>query len=201
MSSSPMPSFDSLTIPIGDLPSGYEYRVTRYADVILRDSFPTHWNDLIETLTRFHIDVVTDIYQAGGNRSTVAIRFDGALQARGWGKRNIDISTTINEQLVAKVRSHEIDMFKLGAQHLFPGVAVEMEWNNKDPSLTAIYPTTTRSIVRERSRLESSSRAAPAYNKDYKNATDKDLELRQHIGVSLCPASILAAAANAHFSW
>ncbi len=133
MSSSPMPSFDSLTIPIGDLPSGYEYRVTRYADVILRDSFPTHWNDLIETLTRFHIDVVTDIYQAGGNRSTVAIRFDGALQARGWGKRNIDISTTINEQLVAKVRSHEIDMFKLGAQHLFPGVAVEMEWNNKDP--------------------------------------------------------------------
>lgn len=125
--------YDGRTIPVHELPSGYEYRVTRYADVILRDSFPDQWKDLVNVLDGFQIDVVSDIHQAGGNRSTVAIRFDGALQNRGWGKQNMDISTSINEQLIAKVRSHEIDMFKLGPGHRFPGIAVEMEWNNKDP--------------------------------------------------------------------
>lgn len=45
----------------------------------------------------------------------------------------MDIETHINAQLVAKVRSHEIDMFKLGPDAAFPGIAVEMEWNNRDP--------------------------------------------------------------------
>lgn len=92
-------------------------------------------------------------------------------------------------------------MFKLGAQRLFPGVAVEMEWNNKDPffdrDLSNYYALHRAGAL----AVGVIVTRGPAYNKDYKNATDKDLELRQHIGVSLCPASILAAAANAHFSW
>lgn len=109
------------------------YRVTRYADIILRDAFSTHWTDLMTTLSEFSIDLGPDILKPGGNRTPIAARFDGALRSRGWGKENMDIETHINQQLVAKVRSHEIDMFKLGPRGDFPGVAVEMEWNNKDP--------------------------------------------------------------------
>lgn len=35
---------------------------------------------------------------------------------------------------MSKVRGHEIDVFGWGSlTHPFPGIAVEMEWNNKDP--------------------------------------------------------------------
>ena len=55
-----------------------------------------------------------------------------------WGSQNITIEKRIGfdgeTEPVSKVRGHEIDMFGLGSlAHPFPGVAVEMEWNNKDP--------------------------------------------------------------------
>jgi hypothetical protein len=59
-------------------------------------------------------------------------RFDAALKKADWGKRNIDIETRIDGQLISKVRSHEIDMFHTGPVDVFPGVAEETEWNNKD---------------------------------------------------------------------
>jgi hypothetical protein len=125
--------FDGVTVSKDALPEGYAYRVTRYADVILRDAFPEHWRDLIDVLNGFQIELDADILRPGGNRTPIAARFDGALRARGWGKENMNIETHINTQLVAKVRSHAIDMFKLGPDDAFPGIAVEMEWNNKDP--------------------------------------------------------------------
>lgn len=127
------PVFDGVTVPSDILPTGYMYRVTRYADVILRDAFPDHWTALITTLSEFWIDLESDILRPGGNRTAIAARFDAALRASGWGKENMSIETHVNEQLIAKVRSHEIDMFKLGPDDMFPGIAVEMEWNNKDP--------------------------------------------------------------------
>lgn len=33
---------DGVTVPLDALPIGYAYRVTRFADVILRDAFPEH---------------------------------------------------------------------------------------------------------------------------------------------------------------
>ncbi|MXW96461.1 MAG: hypothetical protein F4110_00345 [Acidimicrobiaceae bacterium] len=54
------------------------------------------------------------------------------------GKQNITIEKAIGfdgqTEPVSKVRGHEIDMFGKGSlAKPFPGVAVEMEWNNKDP--------------------------------------------------------------------
>jgi hypothetical protein len=127
------PRFEGASVPREDLPDGYVYRVTRYADIILRDAFQDHWSSLMTVLSEFSIDLADDILRPGGNRTSIAARFDAALHEAGWGKENMDIETHINEQLIAKVRSHEIDMFKLGPGDVFPGVAVEMEWNNKDP--------------------------------------------------------------------
>lgn len=115
------------------LPKGYAFGVTRYADLILRDAFPHHFRDLCEALEEFHIDV-REILSGGGSRATHTRRFDSLLEQRGWGKRNITISKRIDDELIHATRGHEIDMFAVGSSgDPYPGIAVEMEWNNKDP--------------------------------------------------------------------
>ena len=118
---------------VGELPAGYAYGVTRYADLILRNAFPERFNDLVEVLGAFRIDV-QEILKGGGSRASHTRRFDALLEQRGWGKRTITISKLIDDQPIPATRGHEIDMFAAGAaDDPYPGVAVEMEWNNKDP--------------------------------------------------------------------
>lgn len=114
-------------------PEGYTCGVTRYADIILRDAFPERFHDLCDVLDNFRIDV-HEILKGGGSRATHTRRFDDLLEQRGWGKRNITISKLIDDQLIHATKGHEIDMFAAGGQNdPYPGIAVEMEWNNKDP--------------------------------------------------------------------
>lgn len=116
---------------VDDFPDGYKVGVTRYADLILRDALPQRFLDLIAVLAgyRLHAD---ELVVGGGNRSTQTARFDAGLHARGWGKKNITIERRIDGRLLHKTRGHEIDMFGPGVDE-YPGVAVEVEWNNKDP--------------------------------------------------------------------
>lgn len=114
-------------------PDGYRCGVTRYADIILREAFPERFHDLQETLDQLHIDI-DELTRGGGSRATHTIRFDALLEARGWGKRNITIAKMIDKRLIHATRGHEIDMFATGSSdEPYPGIAVEMEWNNKDP--------------------------------------------------------------------
>ncbi len=124
-------------------PSGYIYGSTRYADVILRQAFPARSTDLIDALSKFH-PTLDELRSGGGGRTVFVKRFDDSLAGmldKGvtvWGKQNISISkelaldgTTLKK---ARTRGHEIDMFGKGASdNPLPGIAVEMEWNNKDP--------------------------------------------------------------------
>lgn len=118
---------------VQNLPSGYAYGVTRYADVILANSFPTLWHELLNSLEGFHIDFEGDIVPGGGGRASHTARFDQSLYDQGWAKHNVQIEKLIDDRPIFKTRSHEIDVFKLGEDQWYPGVAVEMEWNNKDP--------------------------------------------------------------------
>lgn len=120
--------------PTVDLPAGYKYGVTRYADLILREAFPQRFADLFATLEEFRIDI-EELLAGGGSRATHTARFDATLERHGWGKRNISISRLIDEKPLHVTRGHEIDMFGVGidADDPYPGIGVEMEWNNKDP--------------------------------------------------------------------
>ncbi|MBA2775482.1 MAG: restriction endonuclease [Chloroflexia bacterium] len=118
---------------VDDLPDGYRYGVTRYADLILREAFPERFRELREVLTEFRIDV-DELTSGGGSRATQTIRFDSLLYARGWGRRNITIAKLIDDRMIHSTRGHEIDMFGVrSVGEDYPGIAVEMEWNNKDP--------------------------------------------------------------------
>lgn len=128
---------------VAGLPNGYVYGVTRYADLILRNAFRRRFDDLCEALGRFRPSM-DELRAGGGGRTAFVRRFDQSLRdmredgSQVWGKRNITIEKRIGfgggSEPVSKVRGHEIDMFGVRSPvDLFPGVAVEMEWNNKDP--------------------------------------------------------------------
>lgn len=119
---------------IDGLPGGYIYRVTRYADIILRDAFPRSFADLVDVLENFRVSFREDIVSAGGSKARHTERFDASLRAKGWGKRNITVSRMIDDKLLHATKGHEIDMFSVGENgDDYPGVALEVEWNNKDP--------------------------------------------------------------------
>lgn len=122
-----------VSLPTVEMPSGYNYGVTRYADLILREAFPKQFADLVDTLEEYTIDV-GEILKGGGSRAGHTARFDATLAKRGWGKRNISISRLIDGKPLHETRGHEIDMFSINSQiDPYPGIGVEMEWNNKDP--------------------------------------------------------------------
>jgi len=124
-------------------PEGYVYAATGYADVILREAFPERFADLIGALDSFH-PTLTELRSGGGGRTVFVKRFDDSLEATKqdgadvWRKRNIEIEKFIKLDAITakatKTRDHEIDMFGVGTLEVpIPGIAVEMEWNNKDP--------------------------------------------------------------------
>jgi hypothetical protein len=130
-------------ITTGGWPDGYVYAATRYADVILKESFGARFRDLVAALDRFR-PTLNELRLGGGGRTVFVRRFDDSLAAmtyreeQVWGKRNITIEKTVRLDgttvRTERTRGHEIDMFGKGAlDHPLPGVAVEMEWNNKDP--------------------------------------------------------------------
>jgi hypothetical protein len=128
----------------GGWPAGYVYGATRYADVILAQSFPDRFKDLVAALDGFH-PTLDELRAGGGGRTVFVRRFDESLaEMKGpgdevvWGKQNVTIekSVGLDNTIVrsSRVRGHEIDMFGKGTlDEPLPGIAVEMEWNNKDP--------------------------------------------------------------------
>ena len=136
---------------IEGLPAGYRFGVTRYADVILQEAFRDRFDDLQVALEEFR-PTLDELRAGGGGRTVFVRRFDESLgnmvdetgsddehaDRTIWGKQNITIEKAVGfdgrTEPVSKVRGHEIDMFGKGSlERPFPGVAVEMEWNNKDP--------------------------------------------------------------------
>lgn len=115
------------------MPSGYKYGVTRYADLILRDAFPGKFQDIVDNLTEYYIDYEQDIVAGGGSRARHTKRHDEGLVKRGWRTHNVTIEKLVDGKSIFRVRGHEIDVFTKGDDGDYPGISVEMEWNNKDP--------------------------------------------------------------------
>ena len=130
-------------LTVAGLPDGYAYGVTRYADVILQQVLPDRFEDLGKALDAF-APTLDELRAGGGGRTMFVRRFDASLAGlreggkKVWGKQNITIQKGLGldgaTAPVSRVRGHEIDMFGFGSlDRPLPGVAVEMEWNNKDP--------------------------------------------------------------------
>lgn len=108
---------------------GFEIMFLSHAQAILSTDFPQAIDDLNQSLAAFSIPL-HEIVGSGGGETQGTQRLRRALAALGWHKVNFEIKKTING-IERESISHEVDHVKTFA----PGnvVALEIEWNNKDP--------------------------------------------------------------------
>jgi hypothetical protein len=102
----------------------FEVAETHHASSILQSDFPAEWADIVEMLAQFRLKQ-SQIIQPGKNRSEVAIGIDGFFFERGWAKHTFQIEV-LADGARKLAPTHEVDNFR-------NRVAVETEWNNKDP--------------------------------------------------------------------
>ncbi len=107
-----------------DLRERYHVKEWRNAAGVLATACPAEWRDLLDVLREFRL-LRSEVVVGGGNRSLISRRIDGAFYARGWQEKGFATSITVDETMFASP-THAVDCLK-------DGVAVEMEWNNKDP--------------------------------------------------------------------
>lgn len=102
----------------------YEIHEWRHASAILQHDFPEEFGDLCDVLSRFRLNK-SYVSVGGGRKSPVAKWIDGAFYKKGWVEKYFDTKITI-DQTEFESPTHSIDCFK-------NRVALEIEWNNKDP--------------------------------------------------------------------
>ncbi len=107
-----------------DLQERYHVKEWRNAAGVLSTACPTEWQDVQDVLRGFRL-LKSEVTVGGGNRSLVSQRVDEALYAKGWEEKGFATSIMV-DQTEFTSPTHAVDCFK-------NGVAVEMEWNNKDP--------------------------------------------------------------------
>ncbi|MCC7421766.1 MAG: hypothetical protein IT428_15915 [Planctomycetaceae bacterium] len=113
---------------------GFDVLALHHAEAILTRDMPAAEQEIERVLLDLAIPV-TELVAGGGGEAQGTQRLRRALNGVGWAKRNIKIRKTVRwdeagpEQEVASL-SHEIDHVKAFGTGV---VALEIEWNNKDP--------------------------------------------------------------------
>jgi hypothetical protein len=102
----------------------YEIHEWKHASAILAKDFPAEYADVISILTDFRLKK-SDVLTPGGGKSPIAKMIDHAFTSRGWREHGFDTKVIVdNAEFVSP--THKVDCFK-------NRVALEIEWNNKDP--------------------------------------------------------------------
>lgn len=115
-------------VAISDMPKfiqdHYEIHEWRHASAILYKDFPQEWQDIMEVLQSFRL-YKSHVIVGGGNKSLVAELIDNSFRVKGWEEKQFDTRIFIDQNEIYSP-THQVDEYK-------NKVAVEVEWNNKDP--------------------------------------------------------------------
>lgn len=107
-----------------DLRQAYNVREWRNATGILTTACPNEWAEIVEVLRVFRL-LRSEVQAAGGRKSPIANQIDAAFYARGWEEKQFQTSIKIDGREYESP-THKVDCYK-------GRVALELEWNNKDP--------------------------------------------------------------------
>ena len=107
-----------------DILDKFEIHEWKHACAILKSEFPNEWKELIEMLTAFQLKK-SWIAKGGGNKTKLSRWVDDFMGARGWIEKQFQTSVIVDEDRMDSP-THKIDCYK-------NKVALELEWNNKDP--------------------------------------------------------------------
>lgn len=115
-------------MPINDFPEfirdNYEIHEWKHAITVLKGDFPDEWADLVKILSEFKLNK-SWINVPGGSKSLVAAWIDSKFNESGWEEKSFETSVKVDDD-VFDSPTHNVDCFK-------NRIAVEIEWNNKDP--------------------------------------------------------------------
>lgn len=106
------------------LRDNYEIHEWRHATAILHEDFPNQWQDIVDVLTGF-VFTEYEITAPGGGLSLVSQKLARAFFERDWKEEPFQTEFTVNKKTIES-DTHKVDCFK-------QAVALEIEWNNKDP--------------------------------------------------------------------
>ena len=102
----------------------YEIHEWKHACAILKQDFVDEWNDVMAVLTEFRLKK-SWITNPGGRKSKVSEFIDRFLYDRGWTEKEFQTQMVVDEK-TTDTPTHKVDCFR-------NRVALEIEWNNKDP--------------------------------------------------------------------
>lgn len=107
-----------------DIAGAYEVHEWRNAVGILTTACPDEWTDIQSALRAFKL-LRSEVMTAGGSRSSIVERLERPLKDAGWIEKQFATAIVVDgEQRDSP--THSVDCFK-------GRVALEVEWNNKDP--------------------------------------------------------------------
>lgn len=112
--------------PLSDL--GFDIEVKNHADAILTQDFPDDLGAVIEILAAFRLNVA-EIIGGGGGEAVFTQRLRRSLTEAGWPKHIFNVQTIVDGSEREAI-GHEIDHVKNCKNGT---LALEIEWNNKDP--------------------------------------------------------------------
>lgn len=91
---------------------------------MLQTACPSEWADIIDILRAFRLKK-SEILLAGGGLSPISQQINGAFSSRGWREKKFETKIVV-DAVEYTSPTHLVDCFK-------GRVALELEWNNKDP--------------------------------------------------------------------
>jgi hypothetical protein len=107
-----------------DIAQRYDIREWRNGFAVLAAARPDEWKEIIEVLRGFRL-LRSDIANPGGSKSDIARKIDSHFTRLGWEEKQFKTKITVDEHTYDSP-THKVDCYK-------NRVALEVEWNNKDP--------------------------------------------------------------------
>ena len=107
-----------------DIQHLYEVHEWRNATAVLKEACNTEWEEILEALRKFQLHR-SEILTPGGRRSQIVERLESPLKTHGWLEKKFETSILV-DGVELNSPTHKVDCFK-------GKVALEVEWNNKDP--------------------------------------------------------------------
>lgn len=108
--------------------AGFDVLTRNHAGAILAQDFPLELAILTRVLSEFRIPL-SEVVTGGGGEAGLTRRLRHELADVGWRKHRFQVQTVVDGRERAGV-SHEVDHVKFAEAG---ALALEIEWNNKDP--------------------------------------------------------------------
>lgn len=102
----------------------YEVHEWRHATAILAADFSEEFAEIQSVLDGFRL-YRSKVLAPGGAKSEISGWIDSQLTTRGWREKKFVTQIRVDDRTIDSP-THKVDCFK-------NGVALEIEWNNKDP--------------------------------------------------------------------